>query len=240
MRRATVCLFLAAWAAASAAYADVALKIVTVNPSQTETKKAKIKTYLPEEATAADVVSNGGLEVGYDAERKCYFVAGEAELAPGQNTEREVVLRDVWKIAETDLDARRADAVKIAAALAASEFSEKAAALRDGVKERLERVAASQKTPAASPREHIARFRENRAVLAQVDADLAVARTLMLSAKRLPASNIWMLITAVCGFLAVIAGGMYFFWQAQLKQDGMLGGADGKRAVRDLSEGGRR
>jgi len=223
----------------SCAYADVALKIVAANPSQTETKKAKIKSYLPEEVTAGDVISNGGLQVGYDDGKKRYYVSGEAELAPGQSVEREVIIRDIWKIDAKQLDAKRVDAEKIAKALSLSEFSDKSAALRDAVAERLDRIAKSQSVAAISPAEHIARYRSNTALVAEVDADLAVARTLMLSSKRLPASNVWFLLLSVCGFFAVIAGSLFYFWQSQVKPDGMASDGTG-RSFHDLSDGGAR
>lgn len=201
--------------AAPAAYADIALKVVVVNPSDAQSKKAKIKAYLPDEIGPAEVVSSGDLKVMYDAEKGHYYVYGETDLAPKESTEREVLIKDVWRIDEKVVAAKRKELQEIVRRSAENEFSGRIEAIAQAATAKLDRIVATQKTPADSPQQHISAYRANCALLNEVDTDLAAVRTLLLNVKRLPQMHIWTMIVIVLAFLGALSGLMFLFWQRQ-------------------------
>lgn len=85
------------------AAASVRAKLVVVNPSEQE-RTLPVKHYLPAEITADDVLETQGLEVSYDHTRGVYFVSGEIDLQPKEGRTLEIILRDIWRIAEEDKD----------------------------------------------------------------------------------------------------------------------------------------
>jgi hypothetical protein len=208
----------------SAAWADVAIKIVAANPSKTQTKKAKLQAFLPEEIGPDKVISAGDMKILYDDAKKQYYVFTEIDLEPGATAEREVIIKDIWHIETNVLEQKRADMEKILLMLKNSEFEDKATYLRQSVNEKLAKIAQAQKQQADNPQQHIKKFRDNAALLAQVDGDLAVARTLMLNAKKMPAMKIWIMIISVVGFLGAMSALMYLFWQRQISSGGDLFG----------------
>jgi hypothetical protein len=144
----------------------------------------------------------------------------EVDLAPGQSAEREVVIKDIWRIDEASLELRRADMEKILLVLKNSEFEDKVTFLRESVISKLDHIIATQKQESDNPQQHIKKYRDNETLLTQVDADLAVARTLMLNAKKMPTVKIWVMIAAVISFLGAMAALMYGFWHRQMKEGG--------------------
>ena len=222
------------------ASASIVLKMRGMNPSKTQSKKAVLKSYLPEEIKPEDVLAMGQLELRYDEQQKVYFVYGEVELAPQESVEVEVELNDIWHIPEDELERRRVDADMILKVLADSEFSDKVPYLRKSIDERLLKIGQSQAVAAANPQKHISRYRDNKRLLNLVDDDLAVARSLMDNVKKIPSMKIWQLILAVIGLLVVMSGALYFVWNRQMSSFDETAGvkvSDLKGKGRDSSDG---
>src|SRR3989338_11516606 len=81
--------------------AEIVLKILVVNPSDTETKEFTIHSALPPEVKAGDVLDTDGLSVEYDSAAGLYILSGTIRLQPKQSLSKEIVLEDVWVISET-------------------------------------------------------------------------------------------------------------------------------------------
>lgn len=193
-------------------YAGVVVKIVGVNPSKTQSKKAILKSYMPEEILPEHVESLGELQLLYDDQKKLYYVYGEVELKPGETVEKEIELMDIWHIKEEELARKYADMQKIMSVLQRSEFGDKVAYLQGSIESKLKVIEDNQKTQAENPQKHIFTYRMNLELMTQVDQELDVARNLMLSVKRIPTVKIWKLIILVIVLLGVFAAGLYFVW----------------------------
>jgi hypothetical protein len=196
--------------------ASIVLKMRGMNPSKTHAKKAILKTYLPEEIKPEDVLSTGELELRYDEQQKVYLVFGEVELAPQESVEVEIELNDIWHVPQDELERRRQDSSTVLDLLADSEFADKVPYLRKSIEERLTKIEHSQATPAVNPQKHISQYRENKRLLNLIDDDLAVARSLMDNAKKIPSLKIWQLILAVIGLLVVMSGALFFVLNRQM------------------------
>jgi len=99
------------------AQANIVLKTVVVNPSQTKTQTALLKAYLPKEVKPEDIVELGDLKVDYDIEKSLYYVYKECELAPGESISRSIEIKDVWIISRTELEALTSRAKELVEAL---------------------------------------------------------------------------------------------------------------------------
>ncbi len=73
-----------------------------INAQSTQT--IHIKSNLPQGVTTNDIVSLGGLELGYDVRNGVYYVHRIVELPPGGVEEYRVEIKDIWVIPEETLE----------------------------------------------------------------------------------------------------------------------------------------
>ncbi len=92
----------------------IVLQIRAGNP-QTNTQPVLIKANLPQRITTNDIVSLGGLELGYDVKSSTYYVHKQVDLAPREIQVYRVEIKDIWEIPEATL----ADMLKHSDALVA-------------------------------------------------------------------------------------------------------------------------
>src|SRR3989338_6418115 len=92
---------------AGSVWAEIVLKILVVNPSDTETKEFTIHSALPPEVQAGDVLETDGLSVEYDSQAGLYLLSGTVSLQPKQSLSKQIVLEDVWMIPEARFAAVR-------------------------------------------------------------------------------------------------------------------------------------
>lgn len=202
----------------SYAEGELTLKVMAINPSKDQAQKAEVKAYLPKEIRLDDVLERGDLEVTYDNQQGAYFVYGQYDLKPGETLEREIQIRDVWRIPDEELDSLKAEAAKTAALLLKTDFQERVDFLKTVIDTKLGKIIERQALPSASPDKHISKYRENLALLESVKQDMLLARSLLAQAK--PTRNlgaIWKLFVGIVLFLGVLGAGSYLIWQTQLK-----------------------
>lgn len=227
-------------AAVPVAGASIMLKVMAVNPSKDTSQTASVKAYLPKEAKPEDVLSKGDLQVIYDTQQGSYFVYGEFELKPGEVFEQEVELRDIWAVAQAEIDGFRTETRRIETQLKDGEFAERFAFLKKSIDARLDQVEASQKYPPLNPELHISVFRDNQKALDAVRADLDLARGFMAQARAFPPGAILKLIGGIVVFLGVLGGSFYLVWHRQLKVLTGEGAAGPASALPQGAEGPRR
>lgn len=165
------------------------LKVRAINPSAVERQKVEVKAYLPKPARAEDVVNAGELEVAYDVHQDAYYVHKEVELDPKQVKTFEVILRDVWVIAEEELSTAGAHAVALATALRGTEERDSAEQLRAAIEANLKALRERQeanRVSVAKPLEHIRAYETNLEVLERVRKDLALLENLAIAVGKDP------------------------------------------------------
>lgn len=198
-------------------YASVIIKIIGVNPSKTQKQTIKIKAYLPEEIRTEDVLDKNDLDLIYDEQKNLYYVSGEYPASPGETIERQVELNDIWTVTTDNFTNIRKDVEIVFNSLADSEFASRAEFIRSSIEKKLVQIEESQKNPTTNPQRHISRYRDNKKILASIQDDLALARSLASQVKRIPTAKLWQVFVMVIGFLAILGVGLYIIWNRQSK-----------------------
>jgi len=79
-------------------FSDVAVKIVVVNPSDTQARDVPVKYNLPYGVKREDIRDTGGLGFEYDVQEGIYFIKGAVPLGPKESKVIKIVLADIWQI----------------------------------------------------------------------------------------------------------------------------------------------
>ncbi len=159
------------------------LRIRAANPINT-VQTVRIKSTLPARVGTNDVVSLGGLELGYDIKSDRYYVYGEMELAPMKIRNFDIELRDIWKVKLEEVNTFEAHARQLVAKLAGSDYAESAAGLLAEIETNLAAVVALQGKsgigPGIKPMQHIRAYEANLEVLKRIKTDLGYLENLVL------------------------------------------------------------
>jgi len=197
--------------------ASIVLKVMVANPSREQVQKVPLKTYLPKEVKPEDILEKGDLEIAYDTQQGSYYVYAEYELKPGGVVEREIEMRDIWNIPDTEIESLRLESMKLTDLLKNTEFTERISFLKNNIESKLNLIIEVQKSSPANPEQHISDYRENLKILESVKADLGLAHSLLSQARPLPTVVVWRLIIAIIIFLGILGTSFYFVWQKQAK-----------------------
>ncbi len=196
---------------------NVVFRLMVVNPSQDEPQMASVKSYLPKEVKAEDIINKGDLQAVYDAQQGAYFVYGEAELKPAEVWEQQVELRDIWFIPDAEIESLRSEIAKYIEMSKGIEFAERVTFLCNSVEEKLAQVQRTQKIEPTDPELHIAGYRENLKTLESVRAQLLDVRALLAQARPFSMGAVWGMILAIVLFLGILGGTFYFVWFRQVR-----------------------
>ncbi len=201
----------------TSAYAGITLRLVAVNPANSE-QTVPVKVYLPVETKPEDVLAKDDLEIGYDTQQGSYYVHGEYTLKPKEVLEKEIEIKDIWVIDESQIGLLRQDAKSVVDEFKKTGYAEKAALIYQGIDKKLQEVSEMQKASAVSPGYHISNYRNSIGLLNSAKADLVAAKTLLaeVSPKGL-AKFTWKIIVFIIGFLGILGLGFFFIWQRQSK-----------------------
>ena len=224
-------------------WAEIVMKILVVNPSETETKEFTIHGTLPPEVKAEDVLDTDGLQVEYDSQAGTYILTGTVTLKPKQSLTKHVVLDDVWMIPDERFTAVRQELEAILGKLQGSAYEPQGRLFAESFKRRLVAIEASQQQPLINPEAHISLYRDNMKSLQSLDADMVSLRQLMVMAALQPANQsilpgsggvrepagsglergtlsimtTWRLIFLILGLLGFVSLSFFLVWQRQLK-----------------------
>jgi len=199
------------------AQASIMLKLVAVNPSETQDQKIQIKEYLPKETKAEHVISKSDLEIAYDTQQGSFYVYGEYILKPGEVIEKEIEIRDVWVIDEVTISEIQEEAKKLADMLRNTEYASRIEYLKSSIDSKVNQIIENQKNPPPNPEQHISNYRGNLKILSSIKADLALGRNFLAQVKPLPTDVLWKLVIGIVLFLGLLGGSFYLIWNKQLK-----------------------
>src|SRR3989338_5077344 len=82
---------------------EVKLKILAVNPSDTQKLNTTVRQDLPPEVKPEDVIDAAGMETKYNSEKKVFYLQKNVELNPRQTSTFEVRVKNVWNIPDEDI-----------------------------------------------------------------------------------------------------------------------------------------
>lgn len=200
------------------AQANIALKVMVVNPSKEQSQSVPVKVYLPKETKPEDVVDKSDLEISYDTQQGSYFIYGEYLLKPGEVIDKDVELKDIWVIPNTEIESLRVEAIKLFDLLKSTEFAERVDYLRQNIEGKLNQIDESQKNAPANPERHISDYRDNVKVLESVKTEIALVRSLLSNSKPFSVNLVWRLIVIIIVFLALLGVSFFIIWQKQIRK----------------------
>ena len=220
----------------SIAYANIILKLVAANPSKGQTQKVMLKAYLPKEAKPEDVIDKEDLDIAYDTQQGCYFVSHEYEIKPGQFIEKDVELKDIWTIPQTDIESLRQEMAKMKDLLKNTDYGERIEFLKTSIDNKLNQIVESQANVPTNPERHIFNYRDNLKMMDLVKQDMTLARSLLTQGTGLPAATTWKLLFAIIAFLGLLGVSFYIIWNKQLKSiiNDTLIGEETKKAQAEI------
>lgn len=230
-QRIFLCLLILSGAVSTAFAATIKMRVVVVNPSETKAQTKSVKNYLPKEATRQAVLDPGGLEMDYDDKEGALFVYKEnIELAPGETKTFEVMMNDVWMIAEERLESFRSQTEKLVGLFNGTVFSNDVDTIAQTIYGRLDEISKTQNDPAVSRQQHIAYYRDNLKILDSVVKDIERLEKMLVTLGGPPkvveedaklkspnAKTTWLIIFAILIFMAILGASFYFTWQGQAK-----------------------
>ena len=217
MRKLASFIFLACFAFATMAEANIVIRSVIVNPSDTAKRKVPFKAYLPKEVKPENVISMEDLDIAFDPVEGAYYVFKEYDLGPKETVSVEVEMQDVWKIAQTEIDFYRGEVRALVKTLSNTDYVDRVNYLSSSIESKLNQIEFRQKVSNPTPGGYISDYRENVRLLESVKVDIAAAKSLMSEVKGIAPMITWKLILAIVGFLGLLGIIFFFVWQRQIK-----------------------
>lgn len=121
----------------SVAAEDVKIKIIAINPSQTDPLRTNIQHQLPVEIQPEDVLDAAGMEIKYDKENKTFMLNQIVELSPRETKTIVVRVKNVWSITDEDMLTLRGDLENNVKALQGTKYEESSRMLYEKISESL-------------------------------------------------------------------------------------------------------
>ncbi len=218
---------------AASAETGIKMRIVIVNPSDTKTQIKLIKNYLPKEVKVEDVQDSGGLNVEYDPEQGMFYVHKEVELAPLETKAFEIVIKDVWYVAEDQLKTAKGQVERVLKALDGTRFYEEADLIAKTIYGRIDEILTTQNDQTVTRQQHIANYRSNLKTFDAVKDDIARLEKILVAVGGPPnidlieesdinlkapsSKTTWIIIFVVLVFIAILSVTFYFTWHRQAK-----------------------
>ena len=125
-------------------------------------KSYKSKQYLPSEIKPEDLVEFEGFEIRFDQEKKKAFLFKEEELQPKEKKKYTIGIRDIWFIAQKDIDYLRQRSNYVYDFLKDTKFASSIKILFDDVNKLLKSIEDSQAEKKSNIMDHIGAFRNNQ------------------------------------------------------------------------------
>ncbi|MDD5440071.1 MAG: hypothetical protein PHS37_07785 [Candidatus Omnitrophica bacterium] len=169
----TILLIVLTVLSASFSYAQIKIKFLVLNPSETEKKVIPVKYYLPPEITPPDVVDAGGLTIDYDVDEGHYFVKGDVELGPKETRTFVVDVRDIWRIPKEKLDLIREHVEGKLAELEANPEAEASRNLANNILKRVSDIETSQ-TAEKPITERVEAYATNKMRIDAIENDMMI------------------------------------------------------------------
>jgi len=234
LRIAAAFLLFLVYGAGTALAADLKMRIVLINPSAEKSQSKSIKNYLPKEVTPKDVKDSGGLDIDYDNEQGAYYVyKNDIPLAPGETKTFEVVIADVWMVAEDKLQSMRARTDAAMRHLEGTVYFDSGSLIAKMIKSRIDDILKTQGDQTVSRQQHIAYYRDNVKAVEQIQSDIDRLEKMLVAVGGPPnldlveqsdinlkapsSKTTWVIIFVILVFIMILGGAFYFTWQGQAR-----------------------
>jgi len=172
------------------AASKVKLKIRAGNKMSNQVDTVQIKANLPERVGTNEIISLGGLELGYDIKTDTYYVFKDVELGPKETRTYEVEIKDIWVIPEEEIALLEERAKALAQQLQGKPEFEEAEGLQKVAEDTLVRIKESQAQnvikPGTAVSQHITAYEANMLALERVKEAVGSLENLVLGSGQDP------------------------------------------------------
>ncbi|MBF0253560.1 MAG: hypothetical protein HQL11_00300 [Candidatus Omnitrophica bacterium] len=200
--------------------ATIVIKVLAINPSAETEMEVPIKTYLPAEVRPEHVLNTEEFELEFDESRGAFFVQKKVKLQPKESQVLRVVIRDVWRIPDEELNKLEKRTAAALAALEDPAFRKAATPLEGNIRQDLALIRIKSSAAGRSPKERIDDFRDSSAVLESLRTkvknleDFVSESNLSYTQTPRSANPAWtpLLILGVIAFLGILS--VVCFWTA--------------------------
>jgi len=169
---AILCLLLHFGVYASSSSAAVRLKMMVVNPSDTEKKVIPVKQYLPKEISREDITDLGGMQIEYDPKEGAYYVYKDVELEAKASMTIQIVISDKWEVPPEKIEEVKKKISEKLKTLENTEQYATAKLLADKIQAKVDAIQASQGQAAADMDKKMELSRVNREELDRLENDI--------------------------------------------------------------------
>jgi hypothetical protein len=170
---------------------SVKLKMVVANPSDTEARTIPVKSYLPKGVKPEDITDKGNFQVSYDFELSLYYIYQEVLLQPKESITLELVMKDIWIVADEEIKAVKDHVNKIMNILKPTQYYNQAKPLADNIIERLDKIAETQNSIGVSTEEKLSKYETNVTLLKEAKKDLSVLEDLAIETGGIPGEKLF-------------------------------------------------
>ena len=210
------------------------MRTIAANPSTTKAQTTTVKNYFPKEIRLKHVLDPGGLDIDYDDAQDLFFVyKKDLLLQPGEIKTFEIIMEDVWLIAEEKLSLCHKQTEGIIERLKGTPYLEQATLIAKTIYGRLDEIIKTQTDPNVTKQQHIAYYRDNLKTLEDIQKDIDDLQKILVTAGGPPnlkmiedskmdlkspnAKTTWIIIFSILVFIAILGGAFFFTWQGQVK-----------------------
>ncbi len=221
---------------------SVVLNMLIANPTDRDAT-IPFKAYLPKEAKPEHIISSGGMKVEYDEGANAYYVSGEFDLDAGDSITKQVEIKDIWLIDESELNGYKTQANDLYNEAKSTAYSAQALVLKNDTNNRIDKILRSQKENNADPTEHIQTFRNNQDDLISIKDNLkkmtdlvtsaGAGRGMLASVGGIQTVASWGIIVMLIAGFVILGVFSYTMWKHQMMVTALASGKlqDGKRRL---------
>lgn len=119
---------------------DINIKLLAVNPSDTEKLETEVTHLLPPEVKPEDVVDAAGMQFKYDQEKQAYVAVKKVELEPKETRTIVIRIRNVWTLSDEQIGGVREKLNKEFQSLKGTKFESTAELLFQKANDRLAQI----------------------------------------------------------------------------------------------------
>lgn len=169
-----------------AIYGEVTLRVNAVNPSQDETKTVPVKVYLPKGIEPEDILDKGDFQVQYDYDKSLYYAYQEVSLTPAQTLTLAITMKDVWKIAEEEIELLKEHVVNIIKVLSDTDYAGQAKPIAQRIFTQLDTIKKQQNDSNVTSENRIGNFEMHSQMMKDIKKDIGILEDLAVEVGGLP------------------------------------------------------
>ncbi len=163
---------------------SITMNVSAQNVTDEKEEKTPIRQDLPREVKKEDVLDAGGMTIRYDEEKGIYYLYAEADLEPKSGKSFTIVLRDLWKVPDSDFTFLKEQADQRLENQKGKDTYVSAQNFRNKIVTRIDEIKAAQDAQGADTEKRIDLYKTSVQELAEIRQKVGVNDDFMKEADR--------------------------------------------------------